>query len=206
MFQKIWIFIALISLIILVISCQQELHLVIPGDKPSETQESLVLQKVIRYLGSLPDKVGWQDRFSKEYDGHYDQEITRYRIDRYFESDQTGDIYFLASRIAPSIYEKRVSYGVHMRMTGDSISYYHEVFRTWKHTEEVLNPRADSLFAMMVNGDDLRPYYADQKGDQYIEFPDSNTYYDTISRRWVSTLSDPVKQLKEEYSRHWEEK
>lgn len=203
MIHKIWIVIVLTSLIM---SCQQESPEIIPGDKPSAEVESMLLDKVIRYLGSLPDKADVQNRFSEEHDDHYAKEKARYRIDRYFESDQSGDIYFLASRIAPSIYEKRVSYGVHMRMTGDSVTFYHEVFRTWKHSEDVLNPRADSLFAMMVNGNDLRPYYADQKGDQYIEFPDANTYYDTISRRWVSTLSDPVRQLKEEYSRHWEEK
>lgn len=203
MIHKIWIVIVLTSLIM---SCQQESPGIIPGDKPSAEVESMLLDKVIRYLGSLPDKADVQNRFSEEHDDHYAKEKTRYRIDRYFESDQSGDIYFLASRIAPSIYEKRVNYGVHMRMTGDSVTFYHEVFRTWKHSEDVLNPRADSLFAMMVNGNDLRPYYADQKGDQYIEFPDANTYYDTISRRWVSTLSDPVRQLKEEYSRHWEEK
>jgi hypothetical protein len=99
-----------------------------------------------------------------------------------------------------------VSTGIRLKVSDDKITFYEEVFRTWRLPEDILLPRADTLFARMVNGEDLTPYYTASKADQYIEFPDEHTWYDTLARHWVSDLEDPVRKLKDEFSKEWEAK
>jgi len=91
---------------------------------------------------------------------------------------------------------KRVGTGVCLRFEGDSITYYNEVFRTWKMPEEELAEKGGLLFSKMVRGEDLTPYYNANSGkEEYIEFPDDQVRFDTLRRVWVSAQGD----LLEEY-------
>jgi hypothetical protein len=175
--------------------------LVIPGHRPEADEGQRLLEPILRYTAKMPDKADPATRFDTVFDEHYRKQLTHYRVDRYHEIPESGDRWLLVSRIAPSIQVKRVSTGIHYRLAGDSLAFYHEVFRTWKLPEEELLPRADSLFARMVAGEDLSPWYTIAKGDQYIEFPDAHTWFDTTARRWVSDLEDPITPMKEEILR-----
>jgi hypothetical protein len=65
------------------------------------------------------------------------------------------------------------------------VTYYEEVFRTWKMAPDSLAKRGPLLFNKMVNGEDLVPYYSSRSGNtDYIEFPDDRTYFDTNQRIW----------------------
>jgi len=192
-------FYLLLAMVSLIAACSRpEPALVIPGERPDPATAAPLLETVIRYLGKMPDKATHQTKFDTLYDAHYDRQAEMHRLDRYYRDTLNGDLWLLVSRVAPSIHVRRVSTGIHCRMDSDSLRFYHEVFRTWKLPEEVLLPRADSLFARMVRGEDLRPWYTERMGDQYIEFPDAHTRFDTLARRWVSDLEDPVTPLKEE--------
>jgi hypothetical protein len=179
--------------ILLFISCQTATVNYNAAERLSEEERTELLQSVIRYLGKLPGKVGPEDRFDARHDEHYAKQAAEYRIDLYYEDAATGDIYFMASRIAPSLYVKRVGAGVKMRREGNEIAYYEEVFRTWKMAEEELAKKGALLFGKMVKGEDLSPWYTANSGDEeYIEFPDEHTHFDTEQRIWVSDMVDPL--------------
>ena len=60
-------------------------------------------------------------------------------------------------------------------------------------TEDELAIKGEFLFDLLVKGKDLSPYFPQNSGkEEYIEFPDEHTYYDTINRVWVSDLIDPL--------------
>ena len=173
----------------------------IPSTDLEAADSIRLMDSIIRYVGDLPDKASFDNRSDTAWDAHYAKELLRYRLDRYHRDSLTGDEFLLVSRPAPSIAVKRVSFGIRLHRDQGRITRYLEAFRTWKMPEEVLLPRADSLFAFLVAGQDLSPWYSDKKGDAYIEFPDAETQYDTLARRWVSTREDPVGAMKAEYEK-----
>lgn len=175
--------------------------LTIPTSALQGADSIQLMDSIIRYVGDLPDKASYDNRSDTAWDAHYARELSRYRLDRYYRDSSSGDEFLLVSRLAPSIAVKRVSFGIRLHRELGRVVRYHEVFRTWKLPEEVLLPRADSLFAFTVAGQDLSPWYSDKKGDAYIEFPDAETRYDTVGRRWISSREDPVGSMKAEYEK-----
>jgi len=151
------------------------------------------LNRVIRYVSKAPGKGNQIDRFSPEYDEYYENQKNKHRIDLFFKEPNTGYVYLLITRIAPSLVEKRVATGIKLKWNNNSLEYYQEVFRTWKMTEDELTMKGEFLFDLMVKGKDLSPYFPQNSGkEEFIEFPDEHTYYDTINRVWVSDLIDPL--------------
>lgn len=185
-------------------ACSTQDGIPVPGSRPVEAEANLWLSRIIRYHAPLPDKAGHTTMWDTAFDDYYSGQARLHRVDRWYSDSLEADVYLLVSRRAPSLHDKRVSTGIHLRWEQDSLVLYKEVFRTWRLPEEVLVPRADSLFALMVSGADLSPYHTDKRGDQYIEFPDAHTRFDAVARRWVSDLEDPVDELKKEFNRQWE--
>jgi len=162
------------------------------GQKPDEAFEQQMLQRIIRYTSKLPPKgATHENKFDPKFDSHYQKQLEQHRLELYSSNLNNTDVYLLVSRIAPSMAVKRVGTGIHLRMAGDSITYYNEVFRTWKMTEEELGRKGTLLFAKMVKGEDLTPFYNANSGkEEYIEFPDANVHFDTLRRVWVSKQID----------------
>ncbi len=167
------------------------------GEKPEDETANQLLSKIIRYIGHLPQYATHDTKFDSTFNEFYAEELKKYRIDLYYQDERTGDIYLLVSRIAPSLRVKRVATGVKMRLSGDSVAYYHEVFRTWKMEESELAQKGQMLFEKMVRGEDLSPYYPQHSGkEEYIEFPDEHTHFDAEKRRWVTDLEVHPEQFK----------
>lgn len=149
-------------------------------------EQDQLMNGVIRYISRSPDGVSPDDRFDPEHDEHYEEQKSAHRLDALFEDDNT--YYFLVSRIAPSLTEKRVAIGGKVTMDENMhVQYYEEIFRTWKMEPDTLAKRGLFLFDRMVRGEDLTRYYANKSGNtDYIEFPDDRTYFDTQQRIWRS--------------------
>ncbi len=156
------------------------------GQKPDEVLAQKILGGIIRFTAKLPPKgANHENKFDPKFDEHYQKQVEQHRIDLYHQDSSTTDVYLLVSRIAPSMSVKRVGTGIHLRMSGDSITYYNEVFRTWKMPEETLAKKGAMLFSKMVRKEDLTPYYNANSGkEEYIEFPDENVRFDTEKRVW----------------------
>lgn len=166
-------------------ACRFE-HDYTPASHLSPERQDLLMGRIIRYMARTPDGVTPEDRLLREHDKHYDEQQRLHRLDALYTDDNTH--YFLVSRIAPSLVEKRVAIGG--KLTVDEnflISYYEEVFRTWKMVPDTLSRRSMFLFDKMVRGEDLLPYCSSHSGNtDYIEFPDERTYFDAERRIWRS--------------------
>ena len=137
-------------------------------------------------MGKAPENVDKAEIFDRKYDAHYLDIASRYRFDQYYIDDK-GTHYFLISRPAPSLYEKRVATGGKLKFDENGkLIEYEEEFRTWKMKDEDLKVRGTLLFDLMVNGKDLSPYYRINSSEEYIEFPDEHNYYDKTERMWKS--------------------
>jgi hypothetical protein len=150
---------------------------------------------IIRFMGKIPPKADHESKFDTIYDDYYRKLAQRHDLEYYTRLGDT--VYFLVTRIAPSMYEKKVAIGGKLiyDKEGD-IGYYEEIFRTWRMLVPELKEKSALLYDLMVRGKDLSPYYtANSKGVEYIEFPDENVHFDTALRRWVSDRQD----LLEEY-------
>ncbi|NBP71274.1 MAG: hypothetical protein EBR30_13930 [Cytophagia bacterium] len=156
---------------------------------PLEREEQL--WKIIRYIAKAPEGLLYEERFYPGYDSFYRHQLTRHRFEAYY-IDKDRQHYFLVSRPAPSLVEKRVSTGGKMKFDEDGkLIEYEEVFRTWKMVPDTLKKRSMMLFDKMVKNEDLSPFYTkNSNGVDYIEFPDDINYYDKSGRRW--RLKDPT--------------
>lgn len=150
---------------------------------------------IMRYTGKLPGKADHITKFDTIFDSHYQNLATQHDLLFYEKSGDT--VYFLITRMAPSLYEKKVAIGGKLSYGKDGrISYYEEAFRTWKMLVPELEQKAELLFGLYLSGKDLSPYYTiNSKGVEYIEFPDEDVYYDTEKRFWVSKREDPLEEL-----------
>jgi len=154
-----------------------------PDSHLSIMEKDKVMTAVIRYLAKPPE--GYEaERLDKKHDEYYMEVAGRHKIANYY-IDSNGVHYFLISRPAASLMDKRVATGGKAKFDKDwNLIEYEEVFRTWKMKEEELNNRGPFLFDLMVRGQPLEPYQMPNAKEEYIEFPDQRTYYDKSSRSW----------------------
>lgn len=149
---------------------------------PQEQDE--MMWKIIRYIGRAPEGLTFEERFYAPYDSVYQEQAKLHKFDAYYKKGDTH--YFLVSRRAPSLVEKRVATGGRFVLNSDNkLIEYEEVFRTWKLVPDTLAKRELVLFDKFVRGESLEPYKTkNSNGIEYIEFPDDNTYFDKATRQW----------------------
>jgi hypothetical protein len=142
--------------------------------------------KIIRYLAKPPEGLLPMEIFYPQYDSFYQIAQSRHRLDAYYIDGEAH--YFLVSRPAPSLTEKRVATGGKMKFDGnDSLAEYEEIFRTWKMQPDSLRKKSILLFEKMVKGEPLEKYQTRFTApEEFIEFPDEKTYYDKEARAWRS--------------------
>ncbi len=172
---------AIVLVSLLMIACGKDYK---PSSHLSAKEEYDMMWKMIRYIGRAPENTTMQERFYKGYDEHYKEQMTIQRLDAYYIDKDVH--YFLISRKAPSLVEKRVATGGKMRLsdTGEIVEF-EEVFRTWKMADSVQIKKSIFLFDKMVKGESLDPYLTKNSApEEYIEFPDDNVYYDKNARAW----------------------
>jgi len=72
-----------------------------------------------------------------------------------------------------------------LEMKDDKLIRYEEVFRTWKLIPDTLKRRSYMLFDKMVAGESLDKFRTKYTApEEYIEFPDDNTWFDVNAREW----------------------
>jgi hypothetical protein len=172
---------------LLLISCGSKDYS--PSSHLTPKEEYDNVWKIIRYIGRAPENLTMPERFYNGYDDHYKEQMSLHRLDAYYIEGDTH--YFLISRQAPSLVEKRVATGGKMKLDekGDVVEY-EEVFRTWKMPDSLQVKKSIFLFDKMVKGESLEPYLTkNSTPEEYIEFPDDNTYYDRGERTWKNKLA-----------------
>lgn len=167
------------------ISCKKDYN---PDSHLSPQEQYDQVWKIIRYMARPPENLTFEERFYKGYDPYYEEQMKFHRLDAYF-IDEDGTNYFLISRRAPSLKEKRVAIGGRVKFnTKGKVSSYAEVFRTWKLEDKLLIERSILLFDKMVKQESLESYLTKNSKDEYIEFPDDRVFFDTAARQWKTKL------------------
>lgn len=161
------------------------------ADKTLTTEEQTeFLNKIIRYAGHLAPNSNHATKFYPDFDSHYMQLATKHKVELFFEDGTSGKQFFLITRPAPSLYERRVAIAGKVKLNNDGvITHYEELFRTWKLSPNELKTKSELLFRKAISGEDLSMYYPENSGDEeYIEFPNQFTSFDTEKRQWITTL------------------
>ena len=172
-----------IFLITVVVGCSTKNNYQV-SEHLTPQQQDEIMWKIIRYIGRAPEGLTFEERFYAPYDSAYREQAKLHKFDAYFIKGDTH--YFLVSRKAPSLIDKRVATGGKFVLTKDSvISDYEEDFRTWKMVPDTLTKRGMFLFDKFVNRESLAQYETKNSGGvEYIEFPDERTYFDKASKQW----------------------
>jgi hypothetical protein len=148
-----------------------------------------VLDKIVPYMAKLPKKATFETRFNEEYLKYYQGEKAskKYKFDFYHMEADTH--YFFCSRIAPSLYQKRMAIVGKLTLNPEKeIDYYEEIFWMFKMPEEELKQKGLLLFTKMLKKEDLSSYYPNPvTTEEWIEFPDKLNKYNKDLRRWVFT-------------------
>ncbi|MCS6833886.1 MAG: hypothetical protein NZ521_09955, partial [Flammeovirgaceae bacterium] len=96
-----------------------------------------------------------------------------------------GYHYFMISRPAPSLKEKRTNIAGRFKLgEPHGFDFYEEIFRMYKMEEQERKEKGLFLFKLMLEKADLTPYWGVNHKDEYIEFPDPHNYFDLQERRW----------------------
>jgi len=156
-----------------------------------KAQDSL-MYALSRYICKFPSGAGEPNKWDARFDSAYAAAVRNHKL-RFYHVDSTEGVhYYFTSRVAPSMVLKYVGLaGKFVPDDAGGFLSYREEFRTWKKIpEEHLND-GEMLFRKFVRGEDLTPYYTENSGGaEYIEFPDSETWYDEESRTWRSQRGD----------------
>jgi len=175
----------LLGSLFVLFSCNLEKDKFKPEDYFTESQKKaieiqLVLKTAKKPEGSLT---------GPEIEAYYrEQAIT---IRWHYAHEKNGIYYFLISRPAPSLYEKRAAIGGSFTSPDNlHIKAFKEVFQTFKMKPEILLTKGAVLFEKMVNGQDLKSYYPNKNNnkEEWIEFPDDINYYDSVTQSWKMKL------------------
>lgn len=154
-----------------------------PDEYLTPGEQDAIMWSIIRYIGRPPEGSSFQNLFSAEFDDYYQEQQSFHRLDAFFIKGDTS--FFLISRRAPSLEDKRVTTGGKLIIgDGGKITYYEEIFRTYKMKEEELKVKGNFLFDLMVKNGDLTRYQRVNNSEEYIEFPDPINYYDVKDRKW----------------------
>jgi hypothetical protein len=154
-----------------------------PDEYLSAAIKDKLITSLVRYTSKPPKGVSGVERFDARFNDYYLEQASKVKLERLFEKD--GYLYFLISQPAPSVVVKRNATAGKVKLGNDGdIIAYQEIFRTWKMLPDTLERRSYFLFEKLTKGEALTNYYSEVSGDQYIEFPDNRTYFDTLSREW----------------------
>jgi hypothetical protein len=180
-------------------SCKNEPLLMPANQQYSKTEIDSIKYSVIRYLGKLAGKANNGTKFNTEFDEYYKNLANSHDL-VYFIKNQNDDYYyFLFTRIAPSLYEKKVAIGGKLMVENGKLTHYEEAFRTWKMLVPELEQKMNIIFQDYLDGKDLSQYYTKNSNNvEYIEFPDDQNSFDIEKRMWVSSIDymEPYYQLK----------
>lgn len=195
-------YILLICFAFLLVNCntKEKEPLVIASENYlNETEIDSFKSKIIHFVGRLPRRGDHTNKFENRFDAHYKELVALHDLKYYYTDSDTT--YFLLTRIAPSIYLKKVAIaGKIVVNDNNEISYFEETFRTFKMEEPILMEKSETMFTDLINKKDLSQYeFVNTIPEEYIEFPDEFASYDSDIRQWVSTRENPIEELKEEF-------
>jgi hypothetical protein len=188
---------ALLFFSLVLYSCSEKKMDVKPDSYLNEQEQADFLYSISRYHAKLAPKANHKTKFEDRFDKYYRRMSDRHELVAYFPSGKDEFIYFMTYRIAPSIHVKKVACAGRLKYDSNGeIMHYEELFRTWKMLEDELNQKSEMLFEIVLKGKSLEAYLPQNSGkEEFIEFPDLETTYNSEKRRWISSRENPLEEL-----------
>lgn len=149
-----------------------------------EADKTTFIRNTMPYYCKLPDAFTVERRFDTVLYEHFARMLPVFKLEAYHVEADTH--YFMVSRPAASLHEKRICIAGKLVYAPDSsLAHYEEVFWTFKMKLPQLKEKSNLLFENMVKGKDLSKYYPQNSLEEWIEFPDAKNRYNVKERRWV---------------------
>jgi hypothetical protein len=162
------------------------------ADSLTEAEQEEFIYSIIRYAGRLAPQATHETKFEARFDDDYRKIASDFTL-HFIQNSDDQTTYFLISRIAPSLHLKRVATGGELRIEAGSITFYNEHFRTWRMEELEMMEKSALLFGKMIKNESLALYYPENSGEEeFIEFPNTDVWFDTESRLWVNRRENPL--------------
>lgn len=179
-------FIYILLIVQLFSSCQKEPKKILPSDYLNKEQIEAFKYDIIRYSGKLAKNATDDSKFETKFDSIYHLKAKSAELYYYYEDKNAPEVYFAIARIAPSLKIKRVvTAGKLIKDKAGNITFYEEVFRTWKMEIPELKSKSKLLFENYIEGNDLTKFYTKNSKEEFlIEFPDEINFYNSALRRW----------------------
>lgn len=185
----------------LFVSCKSEITVnTDPSAYLTDEHQKEFKYSIIRWAGKRAPKATDTTLYDPQFEDYYKELAAKHDLKSYYIDSLTRFHYFMLYRIAPSVHVKKVALGGRLKYDDENnISYYEEIFRTYKMPESELDAKATLIFRDLILKNSIDKYlFKNTQPEEYIEFPDDETYYDISNRRWVSSRFDPVQEMKNE--------
>lgn len=175
----------LVTIVLLAFSCNQPKNYS-PSQYLTEESSKVLLRKLIPYSSKLPNGFDYKNRFDTRLDSFYTKEVENYKMEKYYISSKDSFHYFLISRPAPSLFEKRIAIGGKFKKdASENVTAFEESFWTFKMKKEEFEKKTATLFSYYVEGKDLSAFLSKNTSEEWIEFPDDKCHYNKTEQRWV---------------------
>ncbi len=183
------VFIPLVFMVLVCIGCKQSVRNTRPEDYFTEGQEKSLRMQIVLKTAKKPEG----SLTPPEIEAYYQQEAGSYQW--HYLHEKYDRFYFFISRPAPAQFEKRIGIGgFFISPDRMHIRGFREIFNTYKMKRDDLLKKGGVLFDKMVNGQNLKPYHSafNPSVGEWIEFPDRNVAYDSLSQSWKLNTATPI--------------
>ncbi|QOI96922.1 MAG: hypothetical protein HRU69_05175 [Flammeovirgaceae bacterium] len=153
-----------------------------PRNYFDDRQRDSLLADIITYIYVRPTGATWETRFNPEFRKFYVTSLPKFKLEKLYR-DKSDIYYFFIIRPARSA--EGVLRGVGGKFRIDdrgNITSFVEVYNTPVGPITELHKKGTELFNHMVKHGHVDEYLLN---DEYLEWPNAWTYYDTIRHEWL---------------------
>jgi hypothetical protein len=148
----------------------------------NKAQKDSLLLDIITYIYTTPPNATWQTRFNAENRKFYESNLQKFRFEKLFQ-DELGTYYFYIIRPARSAHGTLRGVGGKFTLSEKGkIEQFEELFNTPVATLDELQAMGNDLFKYLIINKSIDDFIGNE---QYIEWPNGWTYYDTIQHQWL---------------------
>lgn len=148
----------------------------------SDQQRDSLLTDIITYIYIRPAGADWDTRFNPEFRKFYVTSLPKFKLEKLYR-DKSDLFYFFIIRPARSAEGTMRGVGGKFRINDQGrITSFIEMYNTPVGSITELQKKGVELFSHMVKHGNVDDYLLN---DEYLEWPNAWTYYDTIRHEWL---------------------
>jgi hypothetical protein len=148
----------------------------------SSSDRDTLLTAIITYVYIHPQYATWETRFDQQYRKYYISQLPKFRFEKYF-IDKNNTHYYYIIRPARSVQGNLRGVGGSFKLDANGkIISFKEIFNTPAGDLNELRTKGEELFNWMVKTGNVNDYV---KNPDFIEWPNPQSYYDTIRHEWL---------------------